>query len=52
MADYDEQREKLQERRRGHQPGEFIRFIERHAWRLMPLVGLAVVVGISFIGGI
>jgi len=42
----------LKERRRGHQPGAFIRFIERHAWRLMPLVGLAVVVGISFIGGI
>jgi len=51
MADYDEQREKLQERRRGHQPGAFIRFIERHAWRLMPVVGLAVVVGISLIEG-
>ena len=51
MAHYDEQREELQERRRGHQPGAFLRFVERNAWRLMPIVGLVVVFIINFMRG-
>jgi len=42
--------DELQERRRGHQPGAFIRFIERNAWRLMPIVGLVVVFIMSLAG--
>ena len=40
-----------EERRQGYQHGVFIRFLERNAWRLMPVVGLVIVFIINWVKG-